>query len=123
MKKKLTNLKTVFLFLFAVFLLQGCRTEDLSASSNSTTEKRAVLVRKVFPKEFQKIKNLNEKFEVSSKKLSQQSISGKNILDGAVIDSTFAMETTDGKSISYTFAVYRNNQKDYIENLVLQKNV
>lgn len=123
MKKNLTILKTVFLFLFAVFLLQGCRTEDLSASSNPTTEKRTVHVRKVFPKEFQKIKNLNEKFEVSSKKLSQQSISGKNILDGAVIDSTFAMETTDGKSISYTFAVYRNNQKDYIENLVLQKNV
>ena len=123
MKKNLTILKTVFLFLFAVFLLQGCRNEDLSASSNSTTEKRAVLIRKVFPKEFQKIKNLNEKFDVSSKKLSQQSFSGKNILDGAVIDSTFAMETTDGKSISYTFAVYRNNQKDYIENLVLQKNV
>ena len=95
MKKNLTILKTVFLFLFAVFLLQGCRNEDLSASSNSTTEKRAVLIRKVFPKEFQKIKNLNEKFDVSSKKLSQQSFSGKNILDGAVIDSTFAMETTD----------------------------
>ena len=123
MEKNLTILKTVFLFLFAVFFLQGCRNEDLSASSNSTTEKRAVLIRKVFPKEFQKIKNLNEKFDVSSKKLSQQSFSGKNILDGAVIDSTFAMETTDGKSISYTFAVYRNNQKDYIENLVLQKNV
>ena len=34
MKKNLTILKTVFLFLFTVFLLQGCRTENLSEEHN-----------------------------------------------------------------------------------------
>ncbi|KQT20662.1 hypothetical protein ASG22_16950 [Chryseobacterium sp. Leaf405] len=119
--------KNYYLLLFAVVLLLfGCRTEDLSEKDNPvnlTGSSSQFISRKVSPIEFQKINGLNEKFSKNESLLSQKISTGKNILDGAVIDSAYAMETTDGNVISYTFPVYRNNQKDIFENLVLQRKV
>lgn len=114
------------MLLALVSLLLNCRTEDLLEKDNSTNQSVSFgkfISRKVSPVEFQKIIGLNEKFSKNESILAQKMSTGKSILDGATIDSAYAMETTDGNIISYTFPVYRNNQKGFFENLVLQKKV
>lgn len=119
--------KINFLMLFAlVALLFNCRTEDLSEKDNSTNQvgsSSKFTSRKVSPAEFQKVIGLNEKFSKNERLLAQKMSTGKNIMEGAVIDSAYSLETTDGVVISYTFPVYRNNQKGFFENLVLQRKI
>ena len=116
--------KINFLFSFLLILfLSNCRSEDLSEKDNLPGLLGKFTSRKILPSEFQKIDGLNEKFGKSEKFLAQKLSTGKNIMDGAVIDSAYALEATDGNIVSYTFPVYRSNQKGYFENLVLQKKV
>ncbi len=102
-----------------------CRTEDLSekeAATNHSNTPGQFTSRKISPSEFQKVTGLNDQFAKSENLLSQRISTGKNMMEGAVIDSSFVLETTNGVITSYTFPVYRQNQGKYFENLVLQKN-
>jgi len=114
----------LFILCFTISLINSCRTESLADESQSDALSQGKIhSRKVFPDEFRSVNGLNRKFQTSENILKNRLSTGKNILDGAIIDSAYAIETTDGNTVSYTFPVYRNNQKDFFENLVLHKKV
>ena len=121
--KKLLQIPACSLLIAIIF--NSCRTEELSKGGKlqSSVNQKNLTSRKVFPKEFQNIPSLNENFKTSESVLSQSISTGKMILENAVIDSAYAIEATDGNIISYTFPVYRKNQKNHFENLVLQKKI
>jgi hypothetical protein len=117
--------KINYLLLLAIAIIQlSCRTEEFTEKSfteNLTSSKFST--RRVFPNEFQQIESLNRKFQKSEIALQNKLSTGKSILDGAVIDSSYAMESTDGMVMSYTFPVYRKGNFGFFENLVLQKKI
>ena len=101
--------KINYLLLLAIAIIQmSCRTEEFSEkpfTENLTSSKFST--RRVFPNEFQQVESLNRKIQKSEIALQNKLSTGKSILEGAVIDSSYAMESTDGIVISYTFPVYR----------------
>ncbi|MGC4129057.1 MAG: hypothetical protein QM564_05725, partial [Bergeyella sp.] len=127
-KNFLKPLISVFLILL-FFAVSSCRQEmtiyeeanmEKDASKSLDDIRGRYTARKIFPDEFQKMTELNERIETNSKILSQKILTNKITLENAVVDSSYAMETTYGNVVTYTFPVYRKNQGKFFENLVLQ---
>lgn len=119
--KKNNLLKTVLLFLFAVFLLQTCRNEtaiDSSKDSSSQKYKVSLIKDNKILDNTEIIGEIN-KFKNKIKKVSRQV--QDSILEGAIIktENVLLIETKNDKT--YTFPITREYESSKVENLVLKK--
>lgn len=119
--KKNNLLKTVLLFLFAVFLLQTCRNEtaiDSPKDSSSQKYKVSLIKDNKILDNTEIIGEIN-KFKNKIKKVSRQV--QDSILEGAIIktENVLLIETKNDKT--YTFPITREYESSKVENLVLKK--
>lgn len=107
-----------------MLILINCRTEDLLIEDNQDDNVKSsstVAISKVnqndIKKEIALLHSLGEASITISKKLRI----GKNILEGAIFDSSFAVKVVTNVDVSYVFTLNRSNQEKFLENLVLRK--
>ena len=129
--KKNNLLKTVLLFLFAVFLLQGCRSEENALEkSNPNTEYKIIHQNYSL---VQKNNNLNQKFTVleniaTTNKKNSEKQNSENIIeiDGIKIfkNSVTYVSPIGSSKETYSFYVENSNYRlapNSVQNLVFSK--
>lgn len=131
MKKNLTILKTVFLFLFSIFLLQGCRNET-EATENAKVNKEYKIIHQNYSI-IEKNATLKQKFstlESISSVTRNNSVkqNNENIIevDGVKIFKNYVtyVSPSDGSKETYSFYVENSNYRlapNSVQNLVLSK--
>lgn len=125
MKKNETILKTVFLFLFAVFLLQGCRTEiETTENANSQTLQSKIKINRITKEQFDKNETLKINLDKFISKKSKQKTTSKEIYneyyDFSIITDDIT-EVNNSGTKTYTFLIKRdeNQQGIALENLLM----
>lgn len=121
MKKTKIILKTVFLFLFAVFLLQGCREESTLLSNNQNTVKIH---------QSENVATFREVLNAVSLKDEKSVMAKANNFNDNYIATDYIMDTTkikrtsrDGMVTEYAIFLKKKNEKDdhVFYNLVFTK--
>ena len=129
--KKNNLLKTVLLFLFALFLLQGCRSEENALEkSNPNTEYKIIHQNYSL---VQKNNNLNQKFTVlentantNKKKSAKQNSENIIEIDGIKIFKDYVTYVSPINSSKETYSFYVENSNyrlapNTVQNLVFSK--
>lgn len=126
MKKNETILKTVFLFLFAVFLLQGCRTEiETTENANSQTPPSKIKINRITKEQFDKNETLKINLDKFLSKKSKPKTSASREIYNEYYDFSIITdditEVNNSGTKTYTFLIKRdeNQQGIALENLLM----